>query len=110
MTVHKKITDYAGSRPEKFYKDTLFQGDHLMLGINCFEPGQDQHVHDHPDQDKFYYVVAGSGLFTVGAQQIQGTTGELIFAAAGVPHGVTNNSEEQLIIFMGMAPPPKPKT
>ena len=106
MTVIKKITEFVGTRPNKFFKDTLFQGEHLMLGINCFEPGQDQHVHDHPNQDKFYYVVSGQGLFTVGAESYEVGVGEVVFAAAGVPHGVENNSQERLVIFMGIAPPP----
>lgn len=109
MDAIKKVVDFAGQRPDKFFKDTLFQGEQLMLGINCFEPGQDQHVHDHPDQDKFYYVVSGEGLFTIGDETETAGAGEVVFAAAGVPHGVKNQSDGRLVILMGMAPPPTPK-
>ncbi len=65
------LTDYrqhVGAKPDKFYKTTLFRGDHLMLGLNCLEPGQVQPVHDHGDQDKFYTVLEGVGVFTVGGR------------------------------------------
>src|SRR5262245_46892690 len=52
----------------KMGKTTLAQGDHLFAGLNCFEPGQDHAPHVHADQDKFYYVVEGSGEIRVGGQ------------------------------------------
>ena len=58
--------DHAQSRAEKPFKHTFFQSDRLLAGLNCLLPGQKQPIHDHVDQDKFYYVVAGVGLFTVG--------------------------------------------
>ncbi len=64
--IFKDYRNFVGSREGKFYKTTLFQSDRLMLGLNCLEPGQTQHVHDHADQDKFYHVLEGVGLFTVG--------------------------------------------
>ncbi len=98
--------DYVGSNPEKFYKTTLFQSERLMLGLNCFEPGQVQKVHSHQGQDKFYFVVEGVGNFTVGAEIIEAGPGHTIWAAADVPHGVENKGTEQLVIFMGIAPAP----
>src|SRR6185503_17191317 len=37
--------DHAGSQPEKFYKTTLWQGERVMVGLNCLEPGQTQKTH-----------------------------------------------------------------
>jgi quercetin dioxygenase-like cupin family protein len=100
-------TDHIGSRAEKFYKTTLFQAEHLMIGLNCLEPGQVQPVHDHTDQDKFYYVIEGRGHFTVGKEVTEASPGHVVWAEAGVRHGVENRGPERLIIFMGIAPPPK---
>ena len=105
----KNITHYSqhtGKKEEKFYKKTLFQGEHLMLGMNCFEPGQVQHVHSHETQDKFYFVLEGQGYFTIGDDVIEAGNGEIIWAEAGVPHGVENRGSDQLVIFMGIAPSP----
>ncbi len=100
-------TDHVGTRPDKFYKATLFQGDHLMLGLNCLEPGQVQAVHSHTDQDKFYFVIEGTGLFTVGDAEREVGPGGVVWAQAGVAHGVRNDGPVRLVILMGMAPPPK---
>ena len=103
------VTDYrehVGVKPEKFFKATLFKGEKLMVGLNCFEPGQIQSTHDHADQDKFYFVVEGTGVFVVGDDEIEASEGKVIWAPAGVPHGVRNESDQQLIVFMGIAPSP----
>ena len=99
-------TQHIGVRADKFYKTTLFQAEHLMIGLNCLESGQIQKVHSHQDQDKFYYVVEGSGHFTVGEEIIEAGTGHVIWAEAGVPHGVENKGSERLVILMGIAPAP----
>ena len=99
-------TNHVGSQPDKFYKTTLFHGDYLMLGLNCLEPGQVQHVHSHESQDKFYFVLEGRGHFTVGEDEIEAGEGNIIWAEAGIPHGVENKGNGRLVIFMGMAPPP----
>src|SRR5262245_38173714 len=98
--------DHTGVQPEKFFKSTLFQSAHLLLGLNCLEPGQTQAVHTHADQDKFYFVVEGSGTFTVGGEAHHATPGIAIWAPAGVPHGVTNTGSVQLVLLVGIAPAP----
>jgi quercetin dioxygenase-like cupin family protein len=105
----KNIThykDFVGAKVDKFYKATLFQGENLLIGLNCLEPGQVQHVHEHADQDKFYYVLEGVGWFTVGAEMAEVGAGHIVWAAAGVPHGVENRGIERLTILMGIAPAP----
>ena len=104
--IFKDYRNFVGSREGKFYKTTLFQSDRLMLGLNCLEPGQTQHVHDHADQDKFYHVLEGVGLFTVGDDVQFAGPGTTVWAAAGIPHGVTNQGSERLTLLMGMAPSP----
>ncbi|MEW5961135.1 MAG: cupin domain-containing protein [Chloroflexota bacterium] len=99
--------EHAGSKPDKFYKTTLFQGDHLLIGLNCLEPGQVQPVHEHADQDKFYYVIEGTGEFTVGEQLTSVGAGHVVWAEAGVPHGVENKGPARLIVLVGIAPPPQ---
>jgi quercetin dioxygenase-like cupin family protein len=97
--------EHAGSRPEKFYKTTLWQGEHMMVGMNCLEPGQTQSVHAHDGADKFYFVLEGAGLFTVGAETKAVGSGSLVVAPSGIPHGVTNNASERLSLLVTIAPP-----
>jgi len=96
--------NYVNFKSEKFTKASLFQSERLLLGLNCFEPGQTQAVHDHADQDKFYLVLEGEGEFVVGDETQTVGVGGVVLAPAGVPHGVKNTGTARLIIFMGIAP------
>ena len=106
MKFVKTLQDHVGSQPEKFFKATLFHSKALLLGVNCLEPGQVQKPHDHADQDKFYYIVAGEGRFWLGAEQITAVAGQVVWAPAGVIHGVQNDSQERLTLLVGIAPGP----
>jgi quercetin dioxygenase-like cupin family protein len=107
MTYFYNWRDHAGAQPEKFFKTTLWQGEHSMVGLNCLEPGQTQKIHAHEDADKFYFVVDGAGRFTVGDEEKDATVGTLVVAPAGVPHGVTNNTTNRLSVLVSISPPIK---
>lgn len=106
MSMFKAYRDYTGSSAEKFYKSTLFHSEQLLLGLNCLLPGQEQHVHTHTGQDKFYFVVEGHGAFSVGDELREAGEGMVVWAPADVPHGVTNTGEELLVLLIGIAPAP----
>lgn len=97
--------EHAGSQPEKFYKTTLWQGEHVMAGLNCLEPGQIQSVHAHQGADKFYFILQGSGKFVVGDVEREAGEGMIVVAPAGIPHGVTNTAGERLSLLVTIAPP-----
>jgi quercetin dioxygenase-like cupin family protein len=96
---------HAGSQAQKFYKTTLWQGEHVMVGLNCLEPGQTQPVHAHEGADKFYFVLQGQGKFTVGDEESEVTAGTLVVAPSGIPHGVKNDAGDRLSLLVTIAPP-----
>jgi quercetin dioxygenase-like cupin family protein len=96
--------EHAGARAEKFYKTTLWQGEHLMVGLNCLEPGQTQAAHAHEGADKFYLVLEGRGRFLVGDEEREAQAGALIVAPAGLTHGVTNTGTMRLSLLVAIAP------
>lgn len=98
--------EHAGASLEKFYKTTLWQGDHMTVGLNCLEPGQTQSTHSHTGAEKFYFVLEGTGRFTVGHEEEDAEQGALIVAPSGIPHGVTNNGQTRLSLLVIIAPPP----
>lgn len=106
MELIKAIGDYTGVGTDKFHKSTLFRSEALLLGLNCLEPGQTQRPHEHADQDKFYYVVEGQGRFWLGEEQATAVSGEVVWAPAGVLHGVTNEGDGRLTLLVGIAPTP----
>src|SRR5216117_3197545 len=64
----------------KMTKLDCFRSDRLLVGLNCFEPGQGQKVHAHDGADKFYFVVAGKASFILGNRTIDAQSGDLLLA------------------------------
>lgn len=95
---------HAGARAEKFYKTTLWQGEHALVGLNCLEPGQTQSAHAHEGADKFYFVLEGRGRFRVGDEEQEAEAGALVVAPAGIMHGVTNTGAARLSLLVCIAP------
>ncbi len=102
----KTLAENTGARAEKFFKTTLFRSDTLLLGVNCLEPGQVQPPHDHAGQDKFYYVVEGQGNFWLGDERKVAGVGDVVWAPAGLVHGVSNDGDARLTLLVGIAPAP----
>lgn len=86
-------------------KADLFAGQHLFVGLNCFEPGQSQKVHVHGGSDKFYLVVTGKARITVGAETREVGEGTVVWAPADMPHGV-DEALERTVMLVALAPPP----
>jgi quercetin dioxygenase-like cupin family protein len=91
---------------DKATKADLWAGERLLVGLNCFEPGQAQKVHAHAGADKFYYVCSGRARLTVGDETREVSAGDVVWAPAGIPHGV-ESALERTVLLVGIAPPPR---
>jgi quercetin dioxygenase-like cupin family protein len=91
---------------EKMNKVNLFETDRMFCDLYCFEPGQQQRVHAHDGSDKVYYVLEGCGTFHIGGESEKLCTHSTVMAPAGVEHGVTNTSNDRLVLLVYMAPKP----
>jgi mannose-6-phosphate isomerase-like protein (cupin superfamily) len=100
------VSDVAEFSEEKMKKNTIFDSPHLFYDAYCLLPDQSQKVHAHEGSDKVYYVLRGTGSFTVGEEERDLGEGHAIIARAGDPHGVRNETQEDLIILVTMAPRP----
>ncbi|QIN80659.1 cupin domain-containing protein [Rubrobacter marinus] len=87
-------------------KNALFDSPHLFYDLYCLLPGQAQKVHAHEGSDKVYYVLEGTGRFTVGDEEADLGRGKAVIARSGEPHGVRNESGENLVLLVTMAPRP----
>jgi quercetin dioxygenase-like cupin family protein len=102
----RTIAEAAGFDPDRATKTDLWRGEHLFVGLNCFEPGQQQQVHVHAGADKFYVVITGRAAFTVGDETREAGPGTVVWAPADVPHGVAR-ALERTVVLVGIAPPPR---
>ncbi|MDQ3435747.1 MAG: cupin domain-containing protein [Actinomycetota bacterium] len=102
----RTVSDAVAFSEEKMKKNTLFDSPHLFYDAYCLLPGQFQKVHAHEGSDKVYYVLRGTGRFTVGEEERDLGEGNAVIARAGDPHGVRNETQDDLVILVTMAPRP----
>ena len=102
----RTVADSVAFAEEKMKKNALFDSPHLFYDAYCLLPGQAQKVHAHEGSDKVYYVLRGTGRFTVGGDERTLGGGEAVIARAGDPHGVSNETQEELVLLVTMAPRP----
>jgi len=100
------LADFQTFSTEKMKKHNLFQTSRFFCDVYCFEPGQEQKGHVHPDQDKVYLVLEGQGTFRIGGQEQVLGPGQGTMAPAGEEHGVLNHSGSRLRVLVFMAPNP----
>lgn len=104
----REVLPAAQFGPAGETKTDVFRGDHLFLGLNCFEPGQSQRIHAHNSADKFYFLVSGKARMTVGDETREAVAGTVVWAPAGVTHGV-ESAMERTVMLVAIAPPPARK-
>ena len=102
----RKVAQSVAFSEEKMQKNSLFDSPHLFYDAYCLLPNQAQKVHAHEGSDKVYYVLRGTGHFTVGEEERDLGEGEAVIARAGDPHGVRNETQEDLVVLVTMAPRP----
>ena len=98
--------EHAVYNPEKMGKSTLFASERILVGLNAFEPGQEHKLHAHEGMDKVYQVLEGEGLFTLEGRELPMSTGVMLIAPEGVPHGIRNIGNQRLLVLAILAPAP----
>jgi mannose-6-phosphate isomerase-like protein (cupin superfamily) len=88
-------------------KSPLFGSERMSCDLYCLRPGQSQKAHAHAASDKVYNVLRGTGRFTIGDEEADLGPGHAVIARAGVPHGVRNEGEGDLVLLVVMAPKPR---
>ena len=97
---------YAVYDRKKMGKATLFASPRMLVGLNCFLPGQEHSLHAHPGLDKLYLVLEGRGVFLLEGQELAMRAGELLVAPAAIPHGIRNTGPDNLLVLAVLAPGP----
>jgi quercetin dioxygenase-like cupin family protein len=104
--IHTTLREHIAFRTDRFYKGTLFASEHMLVGIDCLVPQQEQAPHLHRGHDKMYFVHAGTAFFTIGDESVTARAGDVILAPADTMHAVKNIGDDALIMLIAMAPFP----
>ena len=102
----RHVANCKAFNTEKMNKVNLFETDRMFCDLYCFEPGQQQTVHAHAGSDKVYYVLEGCGTFHIAGKSEELQANSTVMAPSGVEHGVTNTSNDRLVLLVYMAPKP----
>ena len=102
----RRLEESISFSEEKMKKNALFDSPHFFYDLYCLMPGQAQKVHAHEGSDKVYCVLEGTGRFTIGEEEADLGQGNAVIARSGEPHGVRNESQENLVLLVTMAPRP----
>lgn len=100
----KDYKSFICLQPNTYFKTTLFENEHLLIGLNCLEPGQITEKHAHEVQLRFYLVLEGTGHVMVGGTETEAGPGTVIWIPAGHNHKVVNTGPQNMILLVGMAP------
>jgi quercetin dioxygenase-like cupin family protein len=101
-----RVRDLARFGPDKLTKIALATTERTQLDLYCVAAGQSQAAHTHEGQDKIYFVLEGSGRFTLGGTEHGLSAGEALVAPAGVEHGLVNDGPASLLVLVVVTPPP----
>jgi mannose-6-phosphate isomerase-like protein (cupin superfamily) len=69
------------------------------------EPGSQQNLHAHPDEEQVYVIVAGRGLMHVADEEREVGPGTMILVPKGASHAIRNVGSEELAYVSATAPP-----
>lgn len=106
MLIPHLETISPNDKPERMTKINRFTSPRMFVDHYVLLTGQSQRPHVHQENDKVYFVLEGEGLFQLGEEEHRLSVGEGCVAAAGVTHGVRNESPERLVVLVVMAPNP----
>jgi len=101
-----RVEDHVKFQSEKPAKIALAGTVRFQVDLYCVAPGQAQKAHTHDAQDKLYYVLRGTGRFSLAGKEEMLGEGEALVAPAGVEHGLVNDGPDPLVALVMVAPPP----
>ena len=93
------------------------QASHLLLAPGQFdtknlaitwvegEPGSEQPMHAHPENEQAYVIVKGRGLMRVGSEAEEVEAGNMVLVPPGADHSIKNLGDGALVFISATSPP-----
>jgi mannose-6-phosphate isomerase-like protein (cupin superfamily) len=100
----KDYRSFVFCQRERYGKSTLFENEHVLVGLNCLGPGQEMEKHAHEVQCRFYVVLEGSGRVWIGNEQSETEKGMVIWVPSGLAHRIMNTGSVRMVLLVGITP------
>ncbi len=101
-----KIDEIKEFSPDKFLKKSPLNTDKLVFNTFFFKPSQILPYHKHPASDELFYIVEGSGEFTVGNDKVMIGPTSAVYGPADVFHGLVNSGDKDMVVISVQSPKP----
>ncbi len=84
----------------------IFSGEEIeapvqFINYTVVPPGASFGLHEHGNDNEFYIVLNGSGIYTENGTEAEAAAGDIIMNAVRGTHGIRNNGDTdmQLLVF-----------
>ena len=101
-----KVNAIKEFNADKLSKKVPFDTDKLIFNTYYFKPRQILPLHKHPVSDELFYIVQGTGEFTVGSNSVIVGPTSAVYGPTGVFHGLVNSGNSDLVLISVQAPKP----
>lgn len=83
----------------------LSGSDDLNVSLGRILPGQHHLCHHHPDASEFYVIISGTPIVHLDGTDYRARPGDGIYLPRGTSHGITNDTDENVEMVVGMSKP-----
>jgi quercetin dioxygenase-like cupin family protein len=87
----RTLLDGVSGSPFKYVRDLILY------------PGSTIGLHPHTGDDEIYFFISGTGLMNVDGEECVVGPGSVVLTQSGSQHGLRNDGEEDLRIFVACA-------
>ena len=94
---------HGGAVATMLFDDSVLEGI-LFFACALLKPGKTIEAHTDP-YEEIYYLLHGQGLMRVGDEEEKVSAGDAIWLPCGLPHGLTNDGNEDCVILVTAAMP-----
>lgn len=97
----KEVEEMKRGHGDALYR-VIFEG-FKTKALSCWQttvlPGDSLSAHQHPHQEQLYYILSGAGRISVGNEERNLETGDVVHLPSNVDHRFVNDAEEPCVFF-----------
>lgn len=101
-----KVSDIKEVNADKLIKKSPLTTDKFVFNAFFLKPRQILPFHKHPASDELFYIIDGTGEFTVGNNSVMVGPTSAIYGPANVFHGIVNSGDTDMSVISVQAPKP----